>query len=97
MSCHSPNPNEPKPACSPNDCAGSCKKLVDDVKDFVPKFQAHPDAGRNMDLLAGGLERIEQLSRRRFLSMGTKTAGGMLLGSAFITTFMSYLGVQLTF
>ncbi len=37
--------------------------------------------GRALEQLAGGLERIEQLSRRQFLGGALASAGGLLLGS----------------
>src|SRR5271156_6006623 len=83
-----------KAVCTPQDCAIGCKKLVDDVKQIMPRFLAHPDAQRNMDLLAGGLEKIESLSRRRFLEKGAKSAGGVLLASPFIGTLIDYLGTM---
>jgi hypothetical protein len=82
------------PACSPIECAGNCTKKADYVDVVLAKFQGHPNSARNIDALAGGLEKIDELSRRRFLSMGAKSAGGMVLGSAFVTSFMSYLGTM---
>ena len=83
-----------KPACSGKDCGAGCKKLVDDVTEIAPRFLADPNAGRYMEELAGGMEKIETLTRRRFLEQGAKSAGGMLLASAFIGTFINYLGTM---
>lgn len=83
-----------KPACTPQDCAIGCRKIYDDFNDFLPRFQADPNADRNRDELAGALEKIESLSRRRFIQKGAKSAGGMLLGSMFLGTFMNYLGTM---
>ena len=98
MSCNSSPSKDPAanriPACSADECLGNCTKKADYVDVVLAKFQGHPNAARNIDMIAGGLERIEQLSRRRFLSMGAKSAGGVLLGSAFVTSFMNYLGTM---
>jgi len=94
MDKHTPDFRMEKAVCTAKDCAIGCTKLVDDAAEFAPRFFAHPQAQRNMDELAGGLERIEALSRRRFLQQGAKSAGGLLLGSAFISTFMTYLGTM---
>ena len=94
MDTNTPNYRIEKTVCTAQDCAVGCKKIVDDPAEFAPRFKADPQAQRNMDLLAGGLEKIETLSRRRFLQQGARTAGGMMLGSAFISTFMNYLGTM---
>jgi hypothetical protein len=36
---------------------------------------------KNLDEIAGGIDRIESLSRRGFLNLGMRAAGGLLLGS----------------
>ncbi|MDD5351534.1 MAG: DUF4159 domain-containing protein [Chthoniobacteraceae bacterium] len=56
-------------------------------------MNSHPpmhDAGRGfpLDEIAGGLEEIERLSRRRFLGAGAKAAGALLAGA-----FLEFLGV----
>jgi hypothetical protein len=82
------------PLCTAKDCATGCTKLVDDFAEFGPRFLADPNAERYQDELAGGLEKIETLSRRRFLEKGAKSAGGFLMGSAFVSTVLSYLGTM---
>jgi hypothetical protein len=82
------------PVCSPQDCAIGCTKLVDDFAEFGPRFLADPNAGRYIDELSGGLEKIQSLSRRRFLSHGAKSAGGLLLSSVFVSTFINYIGTM---
>jgi len=84
----------PDAVCTQKDCLAGCNKLVDDFAEFGPRFLAHPEASRYQDEIAGGLEKIESLSRRRFLEKGARSAGGLLLGSAFVSTFMSYLGTM---
>jgi hypothetical protein len=94
METPAPSERMDKPVCTPRDCAIGCTKVYDDFSEFLPRFSADPNADRNRDIIAGGLEKIESLSRRRFLSQGAKSAGGLLLGSTFIGTFMSYLGTM---
>jgi hypothetical protein len=64
------------------------------MTEIAPRFLADPHAQRNMDILAGGLEKIESLSRRRFLKQGAKSAGGMVLATTFLGTFINYLGTM---
>jgi len=92
-----PNPNpayrpalQRDPGCPTSNCS-DCNKRIDVIDTITPRFLSHPDAARNQDILAGGLEKIEELSRRRFLQKGAKTTGGMLMSSFFVSTFMNYL------
>jgi hypothetical protein len=95
---NTPNQNHPRhltrdPGCAAANCQ-DCNKLIDEIPTITPRFLSHPDASKNMDILAGGLEKIDSLSRRRFLQKGAKSASGMLLASTFISTFMNYLGAM---
>ena len=84
----------PEGFCTADDCAKGCNKLVDDFAEFGPRFLADPNADRYADEIAGGLEKIESLSRRRFLQKGAKSAGGLFLSSLFVSTFINYLGTM---
>ena len=83
-----------KKACTKNDCDIGCTKVYDDFSEIIPRFQADPNVERHMEEIAGGMEKIEELSRRRFLQKGAKTTGGMLLGTGFVSSFLSYLGTM---